>query len=101
MKWVTNALDINSDGKKYLCFEPTLDHNIWAIHCNPVMKMSIPITKEVYIVIIDGIKIVAISELFTTIVAKTKMWKQVGFIISCNLYSCDAWFWYQYYLQYV
>jgi hypothetical protein len=37
------------------------------------MKMSIPITKEVYIVIIDGIKIVAISELFTTIVAKTKM----------------------------
>jgi hypothetical protein len=35
--------------------------------------MSSPITKEVYIVIIDGIKIVATSELPTTIVAKIKM----------------------------
>jgi hypothetical protein len=34
--------------------------------------MSSFITKEVYIAIIDGIKILATSELPTTIVAKTK-----------------------------
>jgi hypothetical protein len=51
---VRSSLDINLDGRKYLYFEPTLNHNNWAIHCNPIMKMSSPITKEVYIVIIDG-----------------------------------------------
>jgi hypothetical protein len=35
--------------------------------------MSSPITKEVYIVIIDGIKIVTTNELPTIVVAKTKM----------------------------
>jgi hypothetical protein len=37
------------------------------------MKMSSPITKEDYIAIIDGIKIIATSELPTIVVAKTKM----------------------------
>jgi hypothetical protein len=73
MKWVTNPLYLNSNGRKYLCFEPALNHNIQAIHRHLVTKMSSPITKKVYTTIIDGIKIVAIGELLVIIFAKTKM----------------------------
>ncbi len=77
----TNPLYLNSNGRKYLCFELAPNHNIQAIHRHPVTKMSSPITKKVYTIIIDGIKIVAIGEFLTIVVAKTKMWKQVSFII--------------------
>jgi hypothetical protein len=73
MKWVTNPLDLNLNGRKYLCFESAPNHNIQAIHSHTVTKMSSPITKKVYATIIDWIKIVAIGELFTIVVAKTKM----------------------------
>lgn len=73
MKWVTNPLDLDSNGRKYFCFEPTPNHNIQAIHRHPITKMSSPITKKVYTTIIDGIKIITASELFTIVVAKTKM----------------------------
>jgi hypothetical protein len=73
MKWMTNPLNLNSNGTKYLCFEPAPNHNIQAIHCHPITKMASPITKKIYTTIIDGIKIVAIGELLTIVVAKTKM----------------------------
>jgi hypothetical protein len=73
MKWVTNPLDLNSDGRKYLCFESAPNHNIQAIHHYPITKMSSPITKKVYTTIIDEIKIVATGELLIIVVAKIKM----------------------------
>jgi hypothetical protein len=57
-KWVTDDLDLNSSGVEFLAFEPK-NHSIRATFRDPVTKIAIPITREVFASIIESVKIQA------------------------------------------
>jgi hypothetical protein len=60
-RWVTDDLDLNASGVEYLIFTPK-DHNIKATFCYPVTKQPIPMTREVFVSIIDSVKAQAKGE---------------------------------------
>jgi hypothetical protein len=55
LRWVSDALDLNSAGLEFLAFEPP-SHSIRAIFKNPVTKDSMLVTREVFAAIITQVK---------------------------------------------
>ena len=76
MKWVSNELDLNSEGVEYLSFEP-IGHNIRALHREGQRLVGIPVTKDVFAAIISVVKSQAQGKLLHL---KSLHWPQILFL---------------------
>lgn len=57
MRWIlaSNGLDLNALRVEYLAFEPK-EYNFRATYRDPITQDNIPVTREIYIAIIVGVK---------------------------------------------
>jgi hypothetical protein len=57
MRWILalNGLDLNDSGVEYLAFEPK-EHSFRATYRDPITQDNIPMTREIYVAIVAGVK---------------------------------------------
>jgi hypothetical protein len=57
MRWIStsNGLDLNALGVEYLAFEPK-EHSFRATYRDPITQDNIPMTREIYVAIVAGVK---------------------------------------------
>ena len=56
MKWMAEEFDLNLDGVEFLTFKPRTEYSMHAIYKDPVTRAPIPITKDIFTAIVDGVK---------------------------------------------
>jgi hypothetical protein len=64
MNWETNPLDLNLEGIEFLSFTPGEGHSMRAIYRDPVTRVAIPVTKDIYVAIFQGVKAQASGKFF-------------------------------------
>jgi hypothetical protein len=64
MNWETNPLDLNLEGIEFLSFTPGEGHSMRAIYRDPVTRVAIPVTKDIYVAIFQGVKAQAFGKFF-------------------------------------
>ena len=62
MKWVTDELDLNLEGVEFLSFERGTGYSIRAMYRDPVTKEEVPITRDIFTTLVDGVKSQATSK---------------------------------------
>jgi hypothetical protein len=55
MKWEVDELDLNASGIEFLTFD-VKSNNIRAVYLDLVTKWASPVTREVFVVILEGVK---------------------------------------------
>jgi hypothetical protein len=56
MKWTAEEFDLNLEGVEFLTFEPGVKYSMHAIYKDPVTRAPIPVTKDIFTAIVDGVK---------------------------------------------
>ena len=56
MNWKTDPLDLNLEGIEFLSFTLGDGYSMHAIFRDPVTRVLIPMTKDIYVAIFQGVK---------------------------------------------
>ena len=61
MQWITDSsgLDLNASGVEYLCFELKVDQFIQATYRDLVTRDNVPVSRDVFVVIISQVELQA------------------------------------------
>jgi hypothetical protein len=55
MKWMAEEFDLNLEGIEFLSFEPGAEYSMRAIYRDPVTRAPIPVIKDIFIAIVNGV----------------------------------------------